>query len=287
MGFGNYGGNVGYDGNRWIAKESTIQVLSITDINPSTVWYNDLITVTGTKFMTGATVMLGGTEGVDIVVINSTTIQFRVPIVEISSYNVTITNPDEESVTSTQTVDVVMPTATPLITGVNPTNGPIGTFITITGENFFNEANVSLNGIYSMDTNVVDINTITCTIPFITAGTYDVTVTNPDQQTAVYSSYIVEALPRPMIASVNDQTTGQNDHGVVSDSLLITGSNFDPNAQVYFDLQPSFERTAADNVFIQDVNTIYCNVPNVQSGYYMVLVYNPDNSFSRRGFTVD
>jgi hypothetical protein len=76
---------------------------TITAINPSQVLYTGgaAVTITGTKFVTGATVDLQGTALQSVVVVNSTTITGIAPAHAPAELDVTVTNPGNLSATLT------------------------------------------------------------------------------------------------------------------------------------------------------------------------------------------
>jgi len=72
----------------------------------------------------------------------------------------------------------------PVITAVNPANGPSsgGTMVTLAGSNFKASAAVTFGGASAASITVVSSNQITCTTPAHFPETVDVRVTNPDDQ---------------------------------------------------------------------------------------------------------
>jgi hypothetical protein len=139
------------------------------------------VTITGTGFVTGATVTFGGTAATAVTVVNATTITATTPAHAAGAVNVVVTNPDSQSGTCTGCFTFV---AAPTVTGIAPTSGPAagGTSVTITGTGFVAGATVSLGGTAATGVTVVNATTITATTPAHSAGAVNVTVTNPDSQ---------------------------------------------------------------------------------------------------------
>jgi len=54
------------------------------------------VTITGTNFVNGATVTIGGNQATSVVVVNSTTITAQTPAHNVGPVNVEIANPDEQ-----------------------------------------------------------------------------------------------------------------------------------------------------------------------------------------------
>jgi IPT/TIG domain len=69
----------------------------------------------------------------------------------------------------------------PLLSGLSPNNGGVagGTLVAITGAGFTGATAVTFGGTAATAVTVVNNNTITCTAPAKTAGSYDVVVTTP------------------------------------------------------------------------------------------------------------
>jgi len=65
------------------------------------------------------------------------------------------------------------------ITGLTPTSGPVGTTVSITGSGFVSGSTVKIGTVNATST-VISSTTITAIVPTLSAGTYDVRVTNPD-----------------------------------------------------------------------------------------------------------
>jgi hypothetical protein len=143
------------------------------------------VTISGSGFVSGATVSLGSTAATNVVVTNSSTITATTGSHSAGTVDVVVTNADGQTATLAQGFSYTAPAAAPTVSGVNPTSGPTagGTSITISGTGFASGATVTVGG--SAATNVVVSNstTITATTPAHSAGTVDVVVTNPNGQT--------------------------------------------------------------------------------------------------------
>lgn len=96
----------------------------------------DSITITGTGFYGSPNVKLGGTDTINVTVVNSTTIIATTPAHAGGQVDVIVTNPDSQSVTLSNGFNFIEPA--PSISSIDPTSGPIsgGTSVTITGSNF-------------------------------------------------------------------------------------------------------------------------------------------------------
>jgi hypothetical protein len=139
------------------------------------------VTITGTHFVAGAAVTIGGAEATNVVFVNATSITATTPAGTLGVKDVVVTNPDGQLGTLAGGFTYTEPVA-PIVTGINPNSGPVagGTAVTITGTNFVAGATVTIGGVAAMDFSVVSATSITATTPAGTLGAKDVVVTNPD-----------------------------------------------------------------------------------------------------------
>ncbi len=86
----------------------------------------------------------------------------------------------------------------PTIGGVGP-SGPAspGELITITGTDFVSGATVKVGGEPCTDVTVVSSTQITCKLPSLPAGVYDLVITNPDGQTVTIAGAVTSTGPTP------------------------------------------------------------------------------------------
>jgi hypothetical protein len=163
--------------------------LSVTSITPTSGSDSGgtLVTITGTGFVTGAVVTIDGVTATSVSYVDATTITAVTPVHAAGTYDVTVTNPDDQSVTLSSAFSFVAP---PSITSVAPISGPDsgGTLVTITGTGFVSGAVVTIDSVTATSVSYVDATTITAVTPAHTAGTHDVTVTNPNNQSVTLSS---------------------------------------------------------------------------------------------------
>src|SRR5882724_1255670 len=139
------------------------------------------VTITGTNFVTGATVTLGGTAATNVVVVSGTQITATTPAHAAGAVNVVVTNPDTQSGSLTNGFTYV---AAPTVSSVSPSSGTTagGTAVTITGTGFVSGATVTLGGTAATNVVVVSASQMTATTPAHAAGAVNVVVTNPDTQ---------------------------------------------------------------------------------------------------------
>ena len=97
------------------------------------------ITLTGTNFVSGATVRVGGVAATNVVFSSATRVTARTPAGTAGARDVQITNPNGQSATRTGAFTYTTGSSTGLtITAISPASGPAsgGTVVTITGTNF-------------------------------------------------------------------------------------------------------------------------------------------------------
>jgi hypothetical protein len=113
------GGTTWYPGE--VMTVTTVSAPTITDITPvsGSTAGGTPITITGTEFMTGATVTVGGAPATDIVVASSTSITAVTPPGTAGAQDVVVTNTDGGTVTSTGGFTYVTP-----VTNTAPTTLP-------------------------------------------------------------------------------------------------------------------------------------------------------------------
>jgi len=137
------------------------------------------VTITGSDFVSGATVDIGGAAATSVSVNSATEIVCDTPPGS-GLAGVSVTNPDAQTGTLSGNFTYDPPPTVGLVT---PDTGPEtgGTAVSVTGSDFVSGATVTFGG--AVATSVVFVNSgeITCDTPGGT-GTVDVEVTNPDGQ---------------------------------------------------------------------------------------------------------
>ncbi len=113
------------------------------------------MTITGTGFLTGATVSLGGTAATNVTVVSATSITAKTAAHAAGAVNVVVTNTDAQAGTLTNGYTYTNPA--PTVTSITPTSGTTagGTSVTITGTGFLTGATVSLGGTAATNVTVV------------------------------------------------------------------------------------------------------------------------------------
>ncbi len=254
---------------------------TVSSVTPATgpVSGGTSVTVTGTNFVTGATVSFGGTGATNVTVVNSTSLTATTAAHAAGVVNVVVTNPDTQSGILTNGFTYA---PAPTVGSVSPNSGPAsgGTSVTVTGTNFVTGATVSFGGTGATNVTVVNGTSLTATTPAHAAGAVNVTVTNPDTQSGTLPSGFTYTTA-PIVTSVTP-ATGPVSGGT---SVTVTGTNFATTGGV----TASFGGTAATNVVVSSSTSLTATTPAHAAGAVNVTVTNPDAQSGTlpNGFTYD
>ncbi len=177
---------------------------TVTAITPNSGATNGgtSVTITGTGFLSGATVKLGGTSATSVAVVNSTSITAITPAHAAGAVSVQVTNTDAQSGTLTNGFTYTAPNPAPTVTAITPNSGPVagGTTVTITGTGFLSGATVKLGGTSATGVAVVNSTSITASTPAHAAGAVSVQVTNTDAQSGTLTNGFTYTAPAGTLA---------------------------------------------------------------------------------------
>ena len=150
------------------------------------------VTISGTNFLAGALVLFGTVPATNISVASATQIQAVAPANAAGPANVTVQDPGNLNATLSGGFSYGSSSSgVPTITSVSPTSGTPGTVVTITGTNFASADVVSFGSANAPSSTFVSATQLTATVPTISAGTYNVTVTDPDPATVTLNNGFV------------------------------------------------------------------------------------------------
>lgn len=221
------------------------------------------ITITGTYFVSGATVTVGGSECTTPNVTNATTMTCTTPSHAAGAVNIVVTNPDTQTGTGTNAYTY---NPFPTFSAINPNYDFIegGDGVTITGTGFLSSAGVTIGGSNCTGLTVVNSTTITCTAPAHAAGAVDVVITNTDTQsvtgTGVFT-YLVHAsaatstftsspgtvTANGTTASILTATVKDADSNVLSDRLVAVATTSGPGTPVFDAINCSTQITLSNS----------------------------------------
>ncbi|MFC1712830.1 IPT/TIG domain-containing protein [Candidatus Poribacteria bacterium] len=229
------------------------------------------ITITGTRFLVGADVLVGGAEASLERVFTSSTEMFITAITPLSDAgvkDVVVINPDGQKDTLRNAFTY---NTAPVITSVTPNNGRLagGTEITIRGNGFLPDAKVFFNigtaaskAVSSSE--VVSQTTITAVMPADSSGPKNVIVRNTDGQRAVLQNGFTYN-PLPTVASITPNY-GSSAGGA---KIIVEGTGFMQGANVVIGELPATTQ-------VRDNTTIEAVTPSLPQGVWDVRVVNPD-----------
>ena len=246
------------------------------------------VTITGTGFITGATVTFGGIPATDVTFVSATSITCTTPVHAAGSVDVVVTNTDNQPGPLTNGFTYSASVADPVVTGVSPVAGKtgVGNPVTITGAGFLTGATVKF-GTTSADPSfivVVDPETITCQAPAHAVGVVDVSVTNPDFRVGTMASaYTYQSAPA--ISEVASPAAGVTAGGTL---VTITGTGFSeigssPPVTVTFGT--GVGASPATEVHVVGPGSITCRTPAHAVGAVAVKVTNADGQYDSRSST--
>ena len=166
------------------------------------------VTITGTGFLAGASVKMGGTSATVLAVVNSAIITATVPAHTAGAVDVVVTNTDTKSGTLTSGYTYTAPSGSnpaPTVTAITPNSGVTtgGTTVTITGTGFLAGATVKMSGTSATSVALVNSTTITAATPAHAAGAVSVVVTNTDAKTGTLTNGYTYTTPAGTLALTN------------------------------------------------------------------------------------
>jgi hypothetical protein len=248
--------------------------LSGIDTSAGSIAGGTVVKLLGSGFDNAATVTFGGVNAPRVIEQFSSDFKVTTGPHAIGWVDVVITNPD-----GTQGLlqkAFLYRGAGPTITSISPNFGTASTetFVTVVGSNFVTGPNgtvLEFNGSRARNINVLDSTTLTATVPAFTSGTFNVTVRNPDDQTAtLVNGFTMKAAPQ---VSTVSPPAGPATGGT---SIVISGSSFDPAIQVHFGTTP------AASVTWQNAGQITVVSPAHAVGDVDLVLTNPENLIGTR-----
>lgn len=164
------------------------------------------------------------------------------------------------------------PFPAPSISSIVPNVAFPGEFVAINGQNFSNGASIEIGGVPPLSA-VIASNQAIVEVPFLTAGQYDVKLTNPDGQFALVTNGItITDTPPPSAFSIDPDSAMVG----VSEAVTISGQDFQAGAAV------EIGGVSCSNVVVVNDFTITANSPSsLPAGNYNVRVTNPDGQFDQ------
>lgn len=222
------------------------------------------VTITGTNFLSGASVNFGNSACTNVVVVSSTSITCITYAYTSGFVDVTVTNTDSQFGIGASLYTYRNP---PTVTALSRTSGASagGTTLTVTGTGFMPLAFARFDGVNCTTSTYVSTTSITCITPAGGPGIVDVTVLNPDLQVGtLVAAFTFKAAPTITTASVS--------YGPVSggSTFTMTGTGFESTSVV------SLGGTACINSVMLSSTNIQCKSPYHLAGLVNINVTNVD-----------
>ena len=231
------------------------------------------MTVTGTGFLAGATLSVGGTAATGVTLVSSTSITAVTPAHAAGAVNVMVTNADAQSGTLNSGYTYSTANSAPTVTSISPNSGTIngGTAVTIRGTGFLAGATVKLGGTSATGVSVVNSTTIAATTPAHAAGATSVVVTNTDAKTGTLNNGFTftgppPPNPAPTVSSITPNS-GTTNGGT---AVTIAGTGFLAGATV------KMGGTSATVLSVVNSTLITATAPAHVAGAVDVVVTNTD-----------
>ena len=254
-----------------INQQSAAQSVAptLTRVEPD----NDMVTgganvrIIGGNFQDGATVTIGGNAASNVIFDSPTELIVDVPAGTAGSADVVVTNPGGQS--STLVGGFTYIELSPILTRVEPDEDMVdgGANVRIIGENFQDGATVIIGGNAASNVIFVSPTELAVEAPMGTAGSTDVVVTNPDDQSSTLAGgFTYTELPPPTLTRV------EPDEDIVDGgaNVQIIGENFQDGATV------TIGGNAASNVVFVSLTELEAEAPAGTAGSVDVVVTNPD-----------
>jgi hypothetical protein len=265
--YGNSSGNSAYTNEAGAtALANPAPTISSVSPNKGVLTGATSVTITGTGFLSGATVTLGGAAATNLTVTSGTSIMATTPAHALGAVDLVVTNNDSQSATLAGGFTYVNPA--PTVTGISPASGPAagGTSVTITGTGFAAGATVTLGGVAATGVTVVNATSITATTAAHAGAVVNVVITNPDTQSGTLTNGFTYVNPAPTLTSIAP-SSGLTTGGL---AITLTGTGFLTGATV------SFGGTAATAVNVASSSSITATSPAHTAGVVNAVVTNTD-----------
>jgi hypothetical protein len=270
------------------AFEITPPTPTVTGVVPSSGSYGGgtALTITGTGFDTGARIVIGDriyTEGVDATLVDPTTFTLTTAATLAGTHDVVVI---DASGVEGRDVAAFTALSAPTLSKVFPAEGAFagGTEVILSGTNFVAGADVRINGVSQVVTDVTATQMRFTTLGVIApGGPYLLEVENPDSAITT-SAFRFVGQSDPVVLSCTPDM-GPREGGT---TITITGSSFTPTMEVAFVTDPAASPEPATAVTYVDANTLLVVTPAFAKGPAFVLVNEPQpgsGTFLEAGFT--
>jgi hypothetical protein len=252
----------------YLVPATPTPTVTLTSISPTSgpTTGGTVITLTGTNFVSGSSVQVGGVAATAVTLVSATQMRATTPAGAAGARTVQVTTPSGQTAGLTSAFTYVAP-ATPTITSISPTSGPTagGTQITLTGTNFVSGATVRVGGVAATGVTFTSATQLRATTPAGAAGVAALQVTNPSGQSVTLNNAFTYTAPAPTLTSLTP-TSGPTAGGT---QITLTGTNFVSGATV------RIGGVAATGVTFTSATQLRATTPAGTAGVKAVQVTNP------------
>jgi hypothetical protein len=196
------------EGAAWAFENKTVPAPTVTSVSPESgsIEGGTLVTITGTGFVPGAKVEIGGVAASPVEVLSESELTAVAPAHGPGPVQVLVSTPDGESSGGpTYTYVITVP---PTISSITPTSGPSegGTSVKITGSGFVSgSSTVKIGGEAASSVEVLSETELTAVTPAHAAGSAEVAVSTPNGETTGGPTY--EYLSAPAVPTLTPTIT--------------------------------------------------------------------------------
>jgi hypothetical protein len=231
---------------------------SVTSVSPASgpASGGTTVTLTGTGFVSGATVRVNGVAASGVTFLSSTQVRATTPASSAGTYAVQVTNPNGQSGTLNSAYTYV---AAPAVASLTPNSGPTagGTTVTVNGTAFVSGATVRIGGVAATGVTFLSATQLRVVTPAGTAGAQTVQVTNPDTQSGSRAGGFTYTTPASPTLTAVAPSSGPAAGGT---AITLTGTNFAAGATV------TVGGTAATSVVVSSSTRITAVTPAGTAG---------------------
>lgn len=206
------------------------------------------VTLTGTNFLAGAVVTIGGVACSNVQALSSNAISVETPPGAVGAAAIVVTT-TEGAVTLADAFTYL--DADPSLQGIAPTTGSEtgGTLVTLTGGNFLGTVTVTVGGVAATSVTVVDTETLTAITPVGVAGNADVVVTTAQGSDTLADGF---AFAAASLFVTNSQASNWSVHGLADNgdtppARVVSGGNTTLDAPIGLCI-------AGGNVYVADID---------------------------------
>ncbi len=231
------------------------------------------LTLTGSGFVAGARVSLGGVDATDVTVINPSTLTATAPAHAAGVVDVAVFNRDGQSGVLARGFTYLAP---PTLSSLSPMQGMSNgnESVIISGSNFQAGVKVRFGGVEAVVVFLLSDTSLQVFTPVHAPGLVEVQVENPDGQSVTRSGgFTYLASPGPFLTGVSPNT-GVSSGG---EAFTLTGGGFVPGTAV------SMGGAYVTNLTVLDANTLTGRTPAHAPGAVDVVVRNPDGQTATLG----